>query len=90
MSKNNINNIIKIGICHNYCCKENFYEIYYLVKNNISNEQEILLLEYTNNNELDIMIDNPFYNLLKNHINYEEGNKNEYEKCKYKLYSQDC
>ena len=36
MSENN--NIIKIGICHNYCCKENLYEIYYILKNNVSNE----------------------------------------------------
>jgi hypothetical protein len=51
------NNIIKIGICHNYCCKENWYEIYYISKNNVK---------------------------------YKEGNKNKYENCEFKLYSQDC
>lgn len=59
------NNIIKIGICHNYCCRENFYEIYYLSKNNISVDMEILLFEYANNIEYDIMIDNPFYIVIK-------------------------
>jgi hypothetical protein len=88
MSENN--NIIKIGICHNYCCKKNWYEIYYILTNNVSNELEILLFEYTNNKESDIMIDNPFYDLLKNNLKYKEGNKNEYENCKFKLYSQDC
>jgi hypothetical protein len=83
-------NIIKIGICHNYCCKKNWYEIYYILKNNVSNELEILLFEYTNNKELDIMMDNPFYDLLKNNLKYEEGNENKYENCKFKLYSQDC
>ena len=80
----------KIGICHNYCCKKNWYEIYYILKNNVSNELEILLFEYTNNKELDIMMDNPFYDLLKNNLKFEEGNENKYENCKFKLYSQDC
>lgn len=88
MSENN--DLIKIGICHNYCCKENFYEIYYISKNNISNELEILLFDYTDNEELDIMIENPFSDLLKNNVKYEKGNKNKYENCEYKLYSQDC
>ena len=54
------------------------------------NELEILLFEYTNNKESDIMIDNPFYDLLKNNLKHEEGNKNKYENCEFKLYSQDC
>lgn len=82
--------IIKIGIRHNYCCKEDFFEIYYIFEKNIDDRMKHLLMEYTNNYDLDIMLDNPFYDLLKNNIKYEEGNENDYNCCDYKLYSQDC
>ena len=43
------------------------------------------LMEYTNNYDLDIIPDDPCYNLLKNNIKYEEGNKNDYNCCDYKF-----
>lgn len=84
------NKIIKsIGILHNYCCKEDYFEIYYVPLNKITNELEILLLNYTNDS-IDIMENNPFYDLLRICDKCEQGNVNTYNNCDYKLYSQDC
>ena len=78
-----------IGVRHNYCCEEDYFEIYYVSSNIITNELEILLLDHTNN-MIDIMEMNPFYDLLRMSDKQEQCNKNTYDKCDYKLYSQDC
>ena len=90
MDKNN--NIIKIGVLHNYCCKDNYYQIYHIMENTITNELKILLEKYDNvrDDTTDLMIDNVFYDLFKNNIFEIGGDINMYNLCDYKLYSQDC
>jgi len=84
------NTLIKIGICHHYCCKREYFTFYNVPEKNITAELNALLQEYTNK-QIDIMDDNPFYNLIKNYFycGCNFGHKI-YDNCKYQLYSQDC
>ena len=83
-------NRIKIGVCQTYCCQEPIYEICHVLNNNMYVNLNPLLIQYTVHKQ-NIMKHNPFTYLLENNnVLYEETTKDEYDKCKFRLYCQNC
>ena len=87
-----VDDIVSVGImyCHYYELVG--YQFININKKYITYEIEQLLIQYTEEG-IDISCENPFYELFSNYddeITDKRSDADKYEKCKYRLYSNDC